>query len=213
MKSVAPNSGVATARLGERVAVATCIACGARSRVGDCPAGCSDVPLDLVEAAEVDALAARVDALEARSRAFEGLLPAAARGVPWAELQRAARAALDLPLAETPPEPAIVQAWGCPDCGRIDAPQPCLDVCIRRPVLMADAADHRELASALAEAEEREQRLRSLAELVVRVQPKPGFEQRARDALAAKDYSSASTSRVSSTPVRQTRSTSSSGRS
>ena len=177
-----------TARLGARLEVATCIACGARTRVGDCPGGCSDVPLDIVDAAEVDALAERVDALEARSRAFQALLASlpAGRGVSWEALRQAARAALRLPLPEWRPEPVIVQAWGCPDCGRIDAPQPCLDVCIRRPVLMTDAADYRELASALVEIEQREHNLRSLAELVVHVRPRPGFEQRTRDVLEAK---------------------------
>jgi hypothetical protein len=171
----------------ERLEVATCIACGARSRVGDCADGCTDVPLDLVSAAEVDAAVARVAALEARADAFASVLQAAmAEGEPdWNELRSAARSALRLRLPDPQPEPEVVQAWGCPECGRVDAPQPCLDVCIRRPVLMADAAEYRALEPRASTAAERERRLRAPVRLLAYVAPRRGEEARTHKGLRA----------------------------
>jgi hypothetical protein len=141
--SNAADTGEGTASLAERLTVAACIGCGARSRTGACAEGCADVPLDLVDAGDVDALAAHVRGLQRRVRALRALGEAA--GAPPHELRERARAALRLSV---PPRDAtpIVEAWGCPDCGRIDAPRPCLGVCERRPLLMADAGEYRRLA-------------------------------------------------------------------
>jgi hypothetical protein len=171
-------------KLRERLEVATCIACHARTRLGECIDGCTDVPLDLVEAAVVDALAARTAALEARANAFGALLGAAAEdpGPDWEQLRRDARAALAIPVPEQP-DAEIVPAWGCPDCGRIDAPQPCLDVCIRQPVLMADASELHALQPAAAAVEAREQVLARVTRLLAYARPRPGLEAQHRAEL------------------------------
>ena len=176
------------ARLRQRVTVATCIACGARSRAGDCPDGCADVPLDLVAAAAVDALAARVAALAVRARECRAVLEML-RADPsrdWGEVRAAAIAALRTPVPEAPPPEEVVEAWGCPECGRVDAPQPCLDVCVRRPVSMADAAEYRELAVAAAQAECEDERLEAVVRLVAQLTPRPGSDERNRAALNAR---------------------------
>jgi hypothetical protein len=176
------------------LAVSTCIACGARSRAGECADGCEDVPLDLVDVAHVEAAAARLEALEERILALRGLAELLAAGSA-VDLDAARSRALELarlPAAPAATEPDVVQAWGCPDCGRIDAPQPCLGVCVRRPVLMADASEQRVLAARATQAAEFEQALASLARLVAHVTPRAGAERRTWAALAARARSALS---------------------
>jgi hypothetical protein len=144
--------------------------------------------MDLVEAADIDALAARLAGLEARSAALQTVADVLA-GDPgdWVSLRERARAALEVPVPEAEIAPdAVIEAWGCPVCGRVDAPQPCLGVCVRRPVLMADAAGYRELAAGVEAAERRDEALGALAHLVVHVTPRPGQEERTRAALAGR---------------------------
>jgi hypothetical protein len=172
-----------TATLGGRLVVAACIGCGARSRNGECPGSCVDVPLDLVDAGAVDALgehvqalAARVDALRALSREPEAPLPV---------LRHRARSALQAAVAPRDPDVPIWQGWGCTECGRIDAPQPCLGVCLRRPVLTADAGEYRRLEALADELAAEERELSRVARLVAHVNPRPGFEKETTDGLRA----------------------------
>ena len=47
----------------------------------------------------------------------------------------------------------MIEAWACDSCGRIEAPQPCIGVCIRPETPMVEAAEHRavlEQAAAIA---------------------------------------------------------------
>lgn len=164
------------ARLGRHVAVQTCIACGARTRLGDCESGCSEVALDLIEAAELAPLQERLDALERRNAALRSVLDAFARDPEgaWDSAREAGRDALRLHVPDPPRAPVVVAAWGCPDCGRVDAPQPCLDVCIRRPVEMADAAEYEELVARVSAAEEAERQLADVVGLIVHVRPRAG---------------------------------------
>ena len=60
--------------------VATCIGCGARSRAGECPDGCADVALDLVDLVDV---AEWTEALEARVAALRELALAVAGDPPF----------------------------------------------------------------------------------------------------------------------------------
>lgn len=176
-----------SARLPGRVAVATCIACGARSREGDCPEGCTDLALDLVDAGEVDALAARLAALEIRIDALRKLPEAILAAAPHGHdgLREQARAALGLGVPSAEADVEIVEAWGCPKCGRIDAPQPCLGVCIRRPVLMQDASAYRVLTHEADLAAGCDRELSALARLLLHVRPRAGQEERSWAALRA----------------------------
>ena len=169
------------ATLREPLAVSTCIACGARSRAGECPDGCDDLPLDLVDLGAVERMQASRDARRRRVAALSQVANALAedaRGLE--ELREAAQEALRV-LVPPPPEVEIVEAWGCPTCGRIEAPQPCLGVCVRRPVVMVDAQRYRELEDEALEDEDR--RLTAVARLAAAVRPQAGKEAQTRAAL------------------------------
>lgn len=158
--------------------VATCIGCGARSRGGECPDGCADVALDLVDLDGLADAAERVETLEARVAALGELALVVAADAPfvWAEVCERARAAIRLPV---PPEPdvAVIEAWGCPRCGRIDAPQPCLGVCVRRPGAVADASEYRRFAAQSERLAAEDRALTGLARLLATVTPRPGHEE------------------------------------
>jgi hypothetical protein len=177
-----------SATLGQPLAVATCIACGARSRAGECAEGCSDVPLDLVDVSDLELLAARLEALQARIAALRAVVVAIAGAVApasWTAVRERARAALRLPVPD-PEAPKIVEAWGCPNCGRIDAPQPCLGVCVRHPVLMADARECHELLARVEEAMKTDRALSTIVRLAAHVRPQPGREDRTWTALRSR---------------------------
>ncbi|HEU4973567.1 MAG TPA: hypothetical protein VFT50_00650 [Baekduia sp.] len=165
--------------------MATCIACGARSRAGECPEGCADVAIDLVDLAALEAVEEHAGALRERVEALRGVLAAAGEAPDdeaWRRVREAAARALHRDVPE-PPEVEVVPAWGCPSCGRVDAPQPCLGVCIRRPVLMVDAA---RVAAAREESErlaERDGVLTAVVRMLATVRPRPGQEARTREAL------------------------------
>jgi hypothetical protein len=177
-------------RLG-RVDVATCIACGARTRLGTCEHGCDDRPLDIVEGAAVDSEVERAAALDRRVVALRGVLDDFASHGAWEESRAHAREALAIAVGPAPARPEVVPAWGCPECGRVDAPQPCLDVCIRRPVEMTDAAEYDEVAARTRELDDLDRRLSGVARMIAHVRARPGgaettlreLQQRAQDAL------------------------------
>ena len=156
--------------------VATCIGCGARSRGGECPGGCADVALDLVDVVGLADVAERVEALEARVAALRALALAVGAQFVWTEVHARAREVIRLPV---PPEPEVVviEAWGCPRCGRIDAPQPCLGVCVRRPGAVADASEYRRLAERSTRLAADDRALSGLARLLATVTPHPGREE------------------------------------
>jgi hypothetical protein len=157
--------------------VPTCIGCGARHRDGECPEGCSDVPLDLVDAADLQALSAATEAREVRIAALQELAETVAAGAPvgWPALQDRARAALRLPAPDVP-DMEIIQAWGCPRCGRVEAPQPCIGVCIFRPRAVADVREYRRLAPRVEQAVTGDEALSGVARLISTVSPRPGRE-------------------------------------
>lgn len=130
-----------------RPEVPTCIGCGAMSRLGSCGSGCSEQRLDLVRAVAHDELATLERALRAR---LELQLPVIQRltgsstsnesEAGYRELQ--ARSRNVLRSSTTAPDPQIdarepseaATTWWCARCGGIDAPQPCLGICVWRTV-------------------------------------------------------------------------------
>jgi hypothetical protein len=147
------------------------------------------VPIDLVEADDVDAMEARLAALERRSDALAAVVErfVGDTAVDWDESVREdARAALRLPVPAPPGETLVVKAWGCPECGRVEAPQPCLDVCIRRPVAMADVSEYTRAAERVANAEARDEQLTEVVRLIAHVRPRPAEEQATRDFVRAR---------------------------
>jgi len=164
--------------------VATCIGCGARSRGGDCPGGCDDAPIDLVEAADLVAFRERLAALERRGLAVRDVAAALLAGAPLDRLRAQARAALAHPVPSPPPAPEVVEAWGCLRCGRVDAPQPCLGICVRRPVAMVPAAELHALTAATAALED--DAALAVARMLAWVTPRPERERETRAAQRAR---------------------------
>ena len=80
--------------------------------------------------------------------------------------QADARAALaDLPgdLGPEPERCEPIAAWWCAGCGRMEAPQPCVGVCIRRRDAVTEAGAYQD---AVAQAEASRRRARTLAAVV-----------------------------------------------
>lgn len=164
-----------------RFEVAACIACGTRFRDGECPDGCADVPLRLVDAGPVDELAAHVEALRGRVGALREL----DRDAPLSVLRERARAALRTPVPPRDRDVELVDAWGCPECGRIDALRPCLGLCFRRPLLMTDASEYLRLAETADALAGEERELARAARMLANVKARPGHEEITARALRA----------------------------
>jgi hypothetical protein len=181
-----------------RVEVPTCVGCGAMNRPGSCETGCSEHRLDLVRAAAYDALLAR--AAEVR-RCGDGLAAAAERIAAIepvdGDWEASYRSAQDLARSELrrhceaeplrdaefdqPAEPAIT--WWCAECGGVDAPQPCLGICVWRSVEWVDAARYRSEHERFLAHRDRERRLRALLVRVAHVTPRAGQWERSLTAL------------------------------
>jgi hypothetical protein len=115
---------------------------------GFCAGDCQQERLDLVGADTFDELLAG----RARSRAaidsFQAVAEELTRAQPsegdweaeYRRLQDSARRALKAHPDRPPEQPGQdegsrpVTAWWCPECGGLEAPQPCLGICLWRPV-------------------------------------------------------------------------------
>ena len=199
------GSAQAAARPPQEVALLSCIGCGARDLIRPCTGDCADRKLELIPATDRDRLLElAADARRSVSGLRAVVLPlASAEPTPddaetaYREVQRAARDALarrqDVAedVSETPPEPIV--AWWCATCGRIEAPQPCIGVCMRQPERLVSAALYDDAFAQAADLRRAEQLLRRLARLVASLHPAGGEWQRtwralrprARTALAA----------------------------
>jgi hypothetical protein len=85
----------------------------------------------------------------------------------YRQLQREARRTLVTLAAEPlipaePAEPLRVATWACRTCGRIEAPQPCVGICVKNRTEMFAAADHDEILAAAADAHRRAEQLGAL---------------------------------------------------
>lgn len=111
---------------------------------------------------------------------------------PWRALQAEARALLrTLPAVPAGPnggeEAAFrVQAGHCPACGWIEAPQPCLGVCVFRPVEMVPAAKYDEVAALRQQARHHRAELTAAVRQLAWVTPRAGGSERTRHALEAR---------------------------
>jgi hypothetical protein len=181
----------------ERLLVPTCIGCGAMAEPGNCERGCSEQRLDLVRAAAHDQLIAAAAHWTASADAFQEVaehlatqeLSDGTHERAYRAVQDAARAALrrhpdeaDLDLLE-PAEPAIT--WWCARCGGIDAPRPCLGICIWRATEWINRAAYEQQREHALNERDREQQLRRLLRRVVAVTPRPGQWERSWNVLQA----------------------------
>jgi hypothetical protein len=189
------------------VTLSTCIGCGAMSLPAHCLEGCAqERRLELVPAAELDELTGLTESAESHAAALAGVVVVLVRGprrhddsalaAPTAAAALITHGQLEprlRELAAQPVEPVV--SWWCPHCGGIDAPQPCLGVCIRTPVRWAAAARARQMQVRAKRAIDRVDELRAVLILVAHAHPLPGQEkrhgaavrQRAQRALAHTD--------------------------
>lgn len=166
------------------ITVNQCIGCGAIETPQPCVGGCHEHRLDLVPADEHAAALAAADALETLLAERRALLADVARSSladgEWAALRTRARAALHAPRV---PEPALeVTTWRC-DCGHIEAPQPCIGVCVRPARAMVPAEDHRALHARAAALAAEAERLAPALRQVAWTTPRPSHREATARAL------------------------------
>lgn len=190
----------------DRLTIPACIGCGAMRQDLACPGPCAEHRIELVSAGDYDQLVASAAARRARVREFRAVAEELAGASPaegtwqaaYQALQQSARSALRRPgLPAGRPDDLLspvrtVVVWRCPDCGGLDAPQPCLGVCIWRPVQWVDAASYEAGRSRALADRDAEQRLAGLLRTLASVTPRTGqweqnwhaLQRRAQDALA-----------------------------
>jgi hypothetical protein len=203
----------------ERMTVRTCFGCGAMGALGECDTGCREQQLELVRAAAFDDVAAVRASAHACVDAFLAVVetlawrqpPAADYESAYRSLQERARAVLRRyprpPVEDVVLDGATVSAtatW-CEDCGAIESFQPCMEVCIWRPVEWVSASSYSDLRERALAQVAIESRLRGLLSRVAWVTPLDGewrtcwrvLAAEARRALAAIDVPDADRACVS----------------
>ena len=130
-----------------RLVVQSCIGCGRVDVPAPCTGACDDRRIELVDAGAHDRAVAELDCARAALAALTALaarIAVPARGeAAYRALQAEARAALRALPSAAATDPHRIAAWWCAGCGRIEAPQPCLGVCVRRAeeAVPAEACD------------------------------------------------------------------------
>jgi hypothetical protein len=182
----------------DRVTVPTCIGCGAISKFGTCETGCSEHKLELIRAAALDELVTLRTRAQARSDALRAIAQTIAQDPPaernqenaYRQLQNDARAVLrrkpdtDADAIDWEQPAEQTRTWWCAD-GGIDAPQPCLGICVWRPVQWANLTDYQSERERILAERERERRLRNLLRRIASVTPRSGQWEQNWNALQA----------------------------
>ena len=192
-----------------RLSISGCIGCGAMRQYESCVGACRECRLELVSGGDYDELTAAAVACRVRIEGLCAVVGELARTEPgpgewrvaYEALQRSARSALRrfrpadggrddelLSPAET------VSVWRCQDCGGVDAPQPCIDVCIWGPADWVDADSYESERSRAAADREVEQSLAGLLRRFAFATPRDGqwerswraFQSQARLALRSR---------------------------
>jgi hypothetical protein len=130
--------------LPDRITVLTCLGCGAMGREARCEGDCSEHKLLLVDAGEFDALQSAAQLARQRNAALEPITRALLDSHPseqaCTDAYRALRAAAHKALEAAEPyddrgdcqAPPAQTGWWCAQCGNVDAPRPCIGVCVWR---------------------------------------------------------------------------------
>ncbi|MFI5067927.1 MAG: hypothetical protein ACHP9Z_28650 [Streptosporangiales bacterium] len=172
-----------------RLSIPGCIGCGAMRQYESCPGACRERRLELVSGGDYDELAAAAAACRVRLGGLWDVVGELARTEPgpgewraaYAAGQQSARSALRRfsPAAEghgdelrSPAQTVIV--WRCQDCGALDAPQECIDVCIWGPVDWVDAGCYESERAQAAVDRELEQSLAGLLRRLAFATPRDG---------------------------------------
>jgi hypothetical protein len=168
--------------------ISTCIGCGAMRQYESCAGACSERERELVSGGDYDELTAAAAACRVRIQGLWAVIEELARREPgpdewqiaYEALQQSARSVLrrswpgsggrDDPLSSA----ETVTVWRCQDCGGVDAPQPCIDVCIWRPADWVDATSYESERSRAAFDREVEQSLAGLLRRLAFATPRDG---------------------------------------
>ena len=161
------------------VIVRRCIGCGGVDNGQACRGTCAEHRLDLVESDAHAAAEARLAAAEDALASFRGIAARLARGAPpeWGALRAQARAALRS-LGDPAEGGAAITAWACDSCGRIEAPQPCIGVCIRPETPMVEVAEHQAVLARDAALRDALVPFAALARALAWSTPRPGQSER-----------------------------------
>jgi hypothetical protein len=169
--------------LPDRVTVLTCLGCGGMGRQERCDA-CTEHRLPLVGDVAYRALLEVARGSDERGARLATAVRAFAESdLDLAGLRRRARAALRAEPAPAPlDEPDVVVGWWCDRCGNVDLPQPCIGVCVWRPVEWVHHARYEQARAPL----DAERELRRFLSLAAAAAPRAGREARHREALRAR---------------------------
>jgi hypothetical protein len=177
-------------------------------RFGTCDGGCEEQKLELVPAAQFDVLSAIRSSARVRAEAFGAVAEELASRRPGAgEWEAAYRSVQDIARTALVRYPELdahdldwdepvdfATTWWCAGCGGIDAPQPCIGICVWRALEWVNRTRYlEERACTLAQCDT-EQRLRGLVRRVASVTPRAGqwepgwraFGARARETVQAR---------------------------
>lgn len=199
---VSLRSGRASSAPPDRVTMRWCIGCGARNLDRECTGECSDRRIEFVAAADHERLLEQVAVAGPRIAALRAVARRLARSnspseqteSAFRDVQTVARDALRSSRRMAEVEPAErVAAWWCATCGRIEAPQDCIGVCVRRPEVLVSAAHYDDVLVRATAARRTGLLLAELASMVASVSPRGGqwernwqaMRSRARAVLAA----------------------------
>lgn len=166
----------------DRLALPSCIGCGAIATPGTCVTGCVEERLELVPGGAHDLVAAAERSAAAAAAAFRGAVERLAAGPgnegaeAWLrERQADVRTVLRAhPLAEELAPADVAEVWWCPACGAVDGPQPCLGICVWRVRDWVPAARHAAVRDAAETARAGAFALRAPLRTVAAVTPRAG---------------------------------------
>jgi hypothetical protein len=178
-------------------------------RFGTCVGGCGEQKLELVPAVQYETLAADESSCRVRAEAFAAVAEELAlrqpRAEEWEPAYRSAQDMARIALRRYPEVEAqdvdgdepldCATVWWCAECGGIDAPQPCLGICVWRSVEWVNGIQYLEQRTGALVERDTEQRLRGLVRLVAAVTPRAGQWERGWGALGAQARASFPASR------------------
>ena len=208
-RSATVTAYIGSVKAPRRLSIPGCIGCGAMRQYESCAGACRERRLELVSGGDYDELAAAAATSRVRIEGLWDVVGELARTEPgpgewqaaYEAVRPSARSALRRfrPAAggrgdelRSPAETVIV--WRCQDCGAVDAPQECIDVCIWGPVDWVDAASYESERSRAAVDREVEQSLAGLLRRFAFATPRDGqwerswraFQSQARLALRSR---------------------------
>lgn len=168
-------------------------------RFGTCDGGCGEQKLELVPAVQCDMLAALASSFRVGAGAYGAVAEELALRQPsageWESAYRSAQNIARITLRrysevdaqdidwDEPVE--FATTWWCAGCGGIDAPQPCLGICVWRSVEWVNSTSYMEQRAGTLAERDTERRLRALVRRAASVTPRAGQWERGWRALEA----------------------------